>query len=391
MKRKPRVLRPFGYPARFNTPRDPQEVNMITRRWLPLHKAWMPLEVALVTPTLDADLIATFNRIPLGPRPFVITFESHLPRLFNRENSAAFRFFSKRLAGPRCRAIIPISDFARRQFMKQHEDGPLAEALSAKLTDPIPPSIPVAKVKPRENRGQENNLRCVFVGGHFIRKGGLAVLHAAREAHRRGDPIEFHIVSDLTMGARAGVWTDPSDLGFAADLLEALSLPNVAHHGKLPNSDLLALLTTSDVSMLPTLSDTYGYSVIESFAMGLPAIGTACCALPEIIAPGRTGELLELPVNSVGVWAELWSHNHESEAYRRVLLDTVTDVGDQLLVKLRALATDRDRLEAMSDAAFAEAKSRFASAVRDPQLEDLYLRALKAPLERPKEASAKVL
>jgi len=91
-----KVVRPSGYPARFNTPRPERSRHSIsTRKWLPLHKVWQPLEVALIMSSRGSDLIASFNRIPLGDTPFVISFESHLPRLFTYERSAAFRYFTK--------------------------------------------------------------------------------------------------------------------------------------------------------------------------------------------------------------------------------------------------------------------------------------------------------
>lgn len=382
MTQHPKVLRPYGYPAQFNTPRNPSYIRLITRKWLPAHKLWKPLEVALLTPTFDVDLVATFNRIPLGPRPFVITFESHLPRLFGYEHSAAFRFFSKRLADDKCRAIVPISGFARRLFLDQHRDDPYLPALEEKLTDPIHPNILVPHLKPRKNRRDDKILRCVFVGGHFIRKGGLSVLHAARKAHDDGLPIEFYIVSDMTMGADNGVWTDPRNLEFVSDLLSALELPNVHHNGKMANERLLELMGTADVSLLPTLSDTYGYSMIESFAMGVPVIGTACCALPEVIEDGVNGFLVDLPVNENGVWASLWAHDHEGTEYAQVLRNTVGEVGDGVLTCLRTLMADRDRLEEMSNAAFETARDRFGASKRDAELETFYLKLLEAPYNR---------
>lgn len=385
MTQQPKVLRPYGYPAQFNTPRDPQSIRLITRKWLPMHKLWTPLEVALFMPTTDADLIATFNRIPLGTRPFAITFESHLPRLFGYEDSAAFRYFTRKLADTRCRAIIPISKFARGLFLRQQRSCAYLDILKDKLTDPIHPNIRVPEKRPRQDRRGERALKCVFVGGHFIRKGGLSVLHAARRAHEEGLPIEFHIVSDMTMGAANGVWTDPNALDFANDYLVALKLPNLHHHGKLANSELLALLHTSDVSLLPTLSDTYGYSVIESFAMGVPVIGTACCALPEIIEEGVNGFLIDLPVTEHGVWAPLWAHDHDGADYIRILRDTTEKVGARLLAHLATLAVDREKLEKMSVAAFDTARYRFAASKRDRELEALYHTLAAAPYSRKKD------
>jgi glycosyltransferase involved in cell wall biosynthesis len=40
------------------------------------------------------------------------------------------------------------------------------------------------------------------------------------------------------------------------------------------NQQVLELMSTCHLNLLPTLHDTYGFSVLEGFANGLPAITT---------------------------------------------------------------------------------------------------------------------
>lgn len=54
------------------------------------------------------------------------------------------------------------------------------------------------------------------------------------------------------------------------------------HYTVMPNEELLALAKTCYVGLLPTRDDTFGYSVLEFQACGLPCVTTDIRALPEI-------------------------------------------------------------------------------------------------------------
>lgn len=371
------VVRPWGYPARFNTPRQSRHI-ITTRRWLPLHRLWQPLEVALILmPGPRPDLIASFNRIPLGPTPFVISFESHLPRLFGHERSAAFRFFRNRLVQEGCRQIIPISQHARRLFLRQHRDSPDLALLSAKASEVIYPSVDLGPARRDEQTGGHGDLQAVFVGNHFSRKGGLAVLAAAEQALRQHLPIRFHIVSDLTVGGRNHVWTDPPDPDFFAADLARTGLANVTLHGPLPHAKVLALLRQSDVALLPTLCDTFGYFVLEALAAGLPVIATGAYALPEIIRPGQTGVLLQMQTDAKGEWIGLARRDKGSAAYGKLYRDTVQDLAEQMLKALERLLDDPANLARMGRAARADAAARFDGGRHAARLDQLYEDALR--------------
>ena len=366
-----RVVRPHGYPSLFNTPRHSRH-TIIAQKWLPLHKVWKPLEVALV-PLGGArpDMIASFNRIPLGRTPFTITFESHLPRLFAYEKSAAFRFFTQRLAGNSCRRIIPISRFAQAMFLRQHAGSPEAEILARKAATVVYPAVDVPETIDTAP-ATPDGLRVLFVGHHFSRKGGTALLHAAAEAHRRSLPISFEIVSNLTVGGENGVWTDPPNASFFDADLKHLDLPNVTHHGKLDNQAVLQLLRVCDVSLLPTLCDTFGYSILESMAAGVPVIATRAYALPEIITSGVTGQLLDLETDSRGEWAYMFRMDKSSARFGTIYRDTIDNLSKQILVALTNFLDNPDTLAQMKVAAHREALQRFDSRKQSVILDDIY-------------------
>jgi glycosyltransferase involved in cell wall biosynthesis len=366
-----RIVRPTGYPALFNTPRNSRH-DIKDRYWLPLHKINRRLEAPLILIGLRPTPVATFNRIPLGIRPFVITFESHLPRLFDYPNGVVNDFFVNQLLSSRCRAIIPFSDFAHRTFLHQHRDSSRLECLEKKLLPVIYPALPVPDRVPFK-KPYGGKFRIVFVGSHFIRKGGLALLRAAEMAFQAGLPIEFHIISKLTMGRGAGVWTDPIDMASLDDELRSLSLPNVIRHGQLNNKEVITLLKSADLKVLPTISDTFGYSALEAFAHAIPVIGTDTCSLPEIIDNGSNGILINADTNELGEWKHLFSYQNDSEeVYIDRLKNAERSKGNDLFNAIESLRNDPVKLEEMSDAAYQTALKKFSSAVRDLELDDLY-------------------
>lgn len=377
-----KVVRPAGYPARFNTPRPAYSRHrIVTRSWLPMHKAWRPLEVALVMPASGADLVASFNRIPIGRKPYIVSFESHLPRLFNFEDSSAFRYFAQRLASDRCRRIIPISEYARRMFMRQHANGTVAKTLETKAATVVYPAVDVLDLPQLHKTATVNPgqpLRVFFVGNHFSRKGGPALLLAAQELARRKLPVEFHIVSKLTVGGVNAVWTDPTDPSFFEDYLRLMGLPNVVHHGSLPNVQVMALMRACDVSLLPTLSDSFGYSIIESLGNGVPVIATNTCAIPELVREGETGHLLQIDTDDHGEWSYLFKMDRNVIGYRRILRETFHDLSVQIVEVLAKLLDSPQHLADMKIAAHADASARFDARRQSALLDNLYEVALDA-------------
>lgn len=55
------------------------------------------------------------------------------------------------------------------------------------------------------------------------------------------------------------------------------------------NAEVVETLGAADFSILTTLSDTFGYTAIESLAVGRPVVATPQGALPEFIATVAVG------------------------------------------------------------------------------------------------------
>ena len=369
------IIAPRGYPWAFNGPRHSGH-RVRVRSYAPLNKLRSNLDgLTLFNPldTAAADLIHAFNRVPLGLKPFVIGFESHLPRVWGLEQSGYERFLFSRLLAKRCRRIVAISHYAARNFREGLATAPIShsarQALAAKLEIRYPNlTVPI---EPPKELGSTGAFAVTFIGSHFGRKGGCVVVRMAELSHLRGLPIEFNIVSSLQRGG--AIWTDPAREDFFDRYLSLLSLPNVTHATSMPNTEVRALLARSHVCLLPTFADTFGFSVLEAMASGTPVLATAQAAIPEIIDDGVDGILLP-PALTPGENGWIWPYGRRGEVqFERLFADEVERLAAAGLERLVALLGDSRAYQQMRLAAHRKAQRKFGSDAANDYWDQLYL------------------
>lgn len=342
--------------SKANLPRYPQHKLVYSKKFpsgrLPLEKIWYPFEnYATWQPIWQSyQLIHAFNAIPYTHRPFVVTFELFLPYVSIRNSKNHFErllyeAIRSRLALDNCKRIIAISNYAKNRLLKQLKDCQFLDQFAQKV-EVIHPNFPIRATAPKRFTGDRVEL--IFIGSHFARKGGIVALRLAEKAHQLGLPIQIHIVSLLKYGA--GVPTDFPDPARYAHDLKRLDLPNVTFHQKLPNSEVLHLLSQCHFQLLATLEDTYGFSIVEGFSVATPAIGSSICALPELIQPGVNGYLLNLEQSDSGTWAgyQHWRKLRDDptvdrEFYWERLNQTYDDLAEQALQTIFHFLDQPDR------------------------------------------------
>ncbi len=311
------ILAPTRYPWTFNGPRQSRH-HICRRQFVPFNKISSKIEgVTLLNPFpfRTFDFIHAFNRIPLGITPYLIGFESHLPRAFGWEDTQYFDMLSRSLAGERCKGIFAISEYAKRHFIQQHQGRPWFDDIIKKLSVRYP-NMPAPSTREESEgfEGDMNIIRLIFIGNHFARKGGVAVIKLAKIAQEQGVPIHIDIISSLQVGTMS--WVDPLKSGYMAPYLDMMNhLKNITVHGSLPNSKVLECLRKSHLSLLPTFSDTFGFSTIESMINHVPVMATAQGALPEFIVHQDNGFLLPLETDRIGEWAHINRNDRASDAY----------------------------------------------------------------------------
>jgi glycosyltransferase involved in cell wall biosynthesis len=350
-----RILTSSHYIARFTVP--PQPEHYVARvRFVNLGRLWSPaLAIAAWPPTRTYEMAHFINQIPLHlGKPWMITFESVLPRMFPAKEPLR-GYLRDQLRHPLCLGIVAMSAWAMANFERLNAGWPgLPEVLGKSLV--LGPALALQTTSPRTlKRGQ--TMQVIFVGNNFCRKGGIVALRLATKALAQSLPLHIHLVS--TKMICSGSHTDHPDHARYVEDLKALALPNVTFHGAKNNQQVQELMRHCHLGFLATLHDTYGFSVLEGFAHGLPAITSDVCALPEFVfasGPLANGYLLRLPKDRRGCWL------HEGDAgspeYWEMLDQAFTSMAQQAFMFLDAMARAPSRLEELSYQAIAAVEQR---------------------------------
>lgn len=164
--------------------------------------------------------------------------------------------------GARC--VFTFSEFARRSVIDDYGCPPEQVVAVGAGANQLAPTLDGKDYGTR---------RALFVGSPFEHKGGDVLLRAWRLVRDRVPDAELCIV---------GPRRDPAP-GFGHGVTWA---------GRIDRTALAQLYGTASVFVLPSLFDAWGHVFVEAMGNGLPCIGTDCCAMPELIADGRSGRLV---------------------------------------------------------------------------------------------------
>jgi starch synthase len=127
----------------------------------------------------------------------------------------------------------------------------------------------------RSSAASDVPLRVLFVGGDFPRKGGLELLEAWNRGGFAGS-ARLQLVTNWPLREQ--------DLPSGVLLVKNVSAYTPAWR---------QLWREADIFVMPTRSEAFGMVYQEAAAAGLPCIATRINAIPEIIAHGETGLLVD--------------------------------------------------------------------------------------------------
>ena len=358
------------YPTAFMTPRNSRH-EMVRTRFVPFNKIHSNWDGFTLTPPFQSnDLVHAWNRIPFGARRFICSFESSLPRGYGfPKSSLLLKVMQNAIESKHCRRLIGMSHYARRKFEHKHQHRDSFGALQSKLMVRHP-NVFLGDTPDVLADDDCKTLTVTFVGSHFGRKGGGACVRAAELALERGLPIRFNIISSLVAGE--DVWFDTTVPGFFDPYFRLLDLPNVNHIQSLGNESVRILMRSSHFTLLPTLGDTFGYSMIESMAEHTPVIASNICAVPEVVMDGFNGCLLDLDKTPLGDWNSLGYEARGTDAYATQYRDATEDLAQQMIAKLTDLIGQPDSIHRMRRNARLTAERMFSAATQSPLWDDLY-------------------
>ena len=123
----------------------------------------------------------------------------------------------------------------------------------------------------------EGPFRFVFVGQCIDRKGGDILLNAL--AMLKDAAWSLDLLGD---GRRRADWTALAQRLGIAD--------RVRFHGAKPNAGAMEVVARSDLLVLPSRFDGWGFVVNEALARGIPAVCSDRCGSSDLVREGERGE-----------------------------------------------------------------------------------------------------
>ena len=136
----------------------------------------------------------------------------------------------------------------------------------------------------------ESRLRVLFVKSDYVR-GGLADLLTAL-AHYPG-PVEVTIIGPPNSESTK-IRALAAHCGFHDDVILL---------GSLSRREMVSQFAAHDVLCVPSRSEALGVVFLEALASGLPAVGTNVGGIPETLADGKAGWLVEPHNPEALAWA----------------------------------------------------------------------------------------
>lgn len=325
------------------------------------------------------SLAHLFNTVSFSKHPWMATFETTVP-FFRREIEAYLsagmgisavknrRKLDKGLracASDSCKALIALSQCSMDIQLGLISNFPeLEPAIKRKLIQIYPPQNLVVRSIEEKDASTHGKLKFMFVGREFYRKGGLETLRCF-ERLSVSHEFELIVVSRLE--------NDIPDLIPERHELEARAIIErhqgtwLRYHKELDNTAVIDLMKSAHVGLLPTYSDTFGFSVLEFQASGCPVISTDVRALPEI-NDDESGWVIRTGVKTP---------HREIRDIQGVMDSGLINLAlEKIVVRIFA---NPESIRAKGEASIARVAKHHSPADFSAKLSDLYQRSLTVP------------
>ena len=269
----------------------------------------------------DMSGILTFNDIVNCKVPWSTIYESIIPRhsylldfhhrdWFSRANNYCkdIQKRIKHLNDDNCKKIFALSNNAFNIQQIFISSSPFYDATyKGKLEVIHPPQEIPLDINPCVRNGK---LRLIFIGKDFYRKGGgeivLAIKGLISEGYLSSNDIELILIGDLNKKFNY-IHKEFQDNDSFYESIESYIFNSdfISYFNTLSHQEVMKNIVNSDLGLLPSWSETYGYSVLEFQACDVPVITTDVRALVEI---NYSKLLINAPYKNIFNEIEINSH-----------------------------------------------------------------------------------
>lgn len=326
------------------------------------------------------DMYHFFNTISYSKKPWIVTMETSIPRfeeVMQAHHGDVFQFPEvaktphisnaiKVIASDRCKKIVALSQCSVRIQDRLLDQFPEYKSKILSKTEVIYPPQKLF-VSSFEEKGIDihGKLKFLFVGAAFFRKGGYEMLKAFDRIKDKYD-FELIIVSKFHIEDYATKET-PEEVEEAKNFIKQ-NTRWITHHYEIPNANVLELMKTSHVGVLPTWADTFGYVNLEFQSCGCPILSTDIRAIPEL-NPDDCGWKVEVPKNDVG------EAKYFSQENRKIMRQTIIDGLESKLIEI--LDGDREVLRLKGENCLKRIQQIHSPEEYCKKIESIYREAMK--------------
>lgn len=276
---------------------------------------------------IPIDLIHTFNSVCRTSHNWIASFESCMPRVIDITDNGDIRLkeLAELICRDNCLGIFPISYNAysiNKRMISSILPYDMADIIISKMHVLHPPQKSLISEKELQYKimASRERVKFIFIGHGFFIKGGKEIISAFKKLENM-----YHF--ELTIISRINI-DDYYTHATYEDRIRCLEIINntpwIHYYESLSNDKVVELCKRSDVGLLPSYADTYGYSVLEMQAAGCPVVTTNIRVFPEI-NDDECGWMCNLPIDEEGICGMSYSEELR-ELLEKHLIDVLSDI-----------------------------------------------------------------
>jgi len=194
--------------------------------------------------------------------------------------------------------------------------------------------------------------------GNFFPKGGAHVLDAFEELLKKFSNITLRICSRTDLGT--------SNTQLAQEYWDRIKNNNKIFFGYVSRTELLnKILPETDLFVMPTYRDSYGYAIEEAMAYGIPVISTNLFAIPELVEHRKSGFLINV---------QQFDYIREFRNYRvsSIPKEFHRYMSSEVFKYMDVLVSNFDLRKAMGLAGLKIARQKFSFEKRNAKMAEIY-------------------
>lgn len=221
----------------------------------------------------------------------------------------------------------------------------------------------IRSVDPALIRFNDDKVNILF-SGDFFRKGGANVIDAFEEAQKRFPHISLRVCCDEKIDFNT------SNEEMRQHYLDKIrSNPDITF-GRVSRERMInEILPDTDIYLLPTYAETFGFAVLEAMAFGIPVISTNHMAIPEMIVDGESGFMIDTLKYDMEQMFRGYVINHIPDDFKNF-------VTHELAKRLCELVESADLRRFMGKAGIEITRTKFSFAARNEKMKTIYAEAM---------------